>query len=100
MRLPTRLDRYPAKMVSRLADRLIEDYAGDAEHVLDPFCGSGAIIAAASKRGIRASGVDLNPVAQLHFHLKTSGFDCASALALTADWIGEARHRTTRNPIG
>lgn len=95
MRLPTRLDRYPAKMVSHLADRLIERYAAGARNVLDPFCGSGAVLVAARRRGIEVSGIDLNPIARLLSGVKLDGFHPQSALRIANDWIEEAQ-RTTR----
>ena len=62
MRLASKLDRYPAKMVSKLADRLIERYASEAGSVLDPFCGSGAILVAAKRAGLSGlwSGFESN----------------------------------------
>ena len=74
MRLATRLDRYPGKMVSRLADRLIRRYAAEADSVLDPFCGSGVIVVAANRTGLRVSGVDLNPISELFYRVKVQGF--------------------------
>ena len=73
MRLATRLDRYPGKMVSRLADRLIRRYAAGADSVLDPFCGSGAIVVAADRAGLRVSGADLNPISELFYRVKVPG---------------------------
>ena len=91
MRLPTHLDRYPAKMVSRLAGRLVDMYARDADHLFDPFCGSAAVVAAAQQRGIRTTGSDLNPIAELFFRVKLGGFDAAVGYALVSEWIISAR---------
>ncbi len=74
VRLPTRLDRYPAKMVSRLADRLIDRYASGVPTLFDPFAGSGAILVAAKKRGIKVSGADINPISGLFVRVKIDGF--------------------------
>ena len=82
MRLATRLDRYPGKMVSRLADQLVHRYAAEGVSVLDPFCGSGAILVAASRAGSRVSGIDLNPIAELFCRVKIGGFDSARARVL------------------
>lgn len=99
MRLPTRLDRYPGKMVTRLADRLIERYAGDAASVLDPFSGSGAILAAAHRAGIPVAGIDLNPVSELFCRVKVQGFDSARAKELARAWIAAAQRPIAPLPI-
>jgi hypothetical protein len=85
--LPTRIDRYPAKMISRLASSLVERYALDAEHLLDPFCGSGAVLKAGSDRGIRVTGIDLNPFGVLLSGVKLQGFDVKRANAYLDDLI-------------
>ena len=90
MRLATKLDRYPGKMVSRLADHLVQRYAGDAASVLDPFCGSGAILVAASRAGYRVSGIDLNPISELFCQVKIGGFDSVRANELGRAWIAAA----------
>ena len=94
MRLATRLDRYPGKMVSRLADRLIERYAAEADSVLDPFCGSGAILVAANRAGLPVSGMDLNPISELFYHVKIGGFDSARAMELGRAWTAEADRKS------
>jgi SAM-dependent methyltransferase len=99
MRIPTRLDRYPAKMVSKLADHLVERYALRARHILDPFCGSGAILIAAKRRGIAASGIDINPVAELFCKVKLNGFNSAKAFNLAQTWIREAKKAKRLLPI-
>lgn len=100
MRLPTKLDRYPAKMVSRLADHLVDRYALGARRVLDPFCGSGAVLVAAQRRGIPVSGMDLNPVSGLFCNVKLHGFDGLKAQILAGDWIAAARKATRTLPVG
>lgn len=99
MRLPTRLDRYPAKMVSSLADNLIQRYALPARSVLDPFCGSGAILVAAGRYGIPISGIDVNPLAKLFCNVKLFGFDPNAAVSLTRSWIEEAKRARQVLPI-
>ena len=79
--LPTRIDRYPAKMISRLASTLVERYALNATHLLDPFCGSGAVLSAGVARGLRVTGIDLNPFAVLLSKVKVQGFDAELANA-------------------
>jgi hypothetical protein len=80
--LPTRVDRYPAKMISHLAYKLVDRYAIGASHVLDPFCGSGAVLCAASSRKIRVTGVDVNPFGVLLSRVKVEGFDSTRSFRL------------------
>lgn len=80
--LPTRIDRYPAKMISHLAATLVDRYAGDATHLVDPFCGSGAVLWAANMRGKKVTGVDVNPFGVLLTSIKLQGFDLTNAHAL------------------
>lgn len=91
MRLRTRLDRYPAKMVSKLADRLIDRYALNARRIIDPFCGSGAVLVAARRKGIPVSGIDINPIAALFYGAKLQGFDAAIAHRQANAWIKGAQ---------
>src|SRR5437016_4278104 len=97
MRSRTQLDRYPAKMVSRLADRLVLRYAADATRLLDPFCGSGAILVAATRKGIPVTGVDLNPIASLFSHVKMKGFSSVGAARLATRLVSLASK--TRSPL-
>jgi SAM-dependent methyltransferase len=60
---------------------LVERYASDAEHLLDPFCGSGAVLKAGSNRGLRVTGIDINPFGVLLSKVKLEGFDIKRALA-------------------
>ena len=99
MRLANKLDRYPAKMVSKLANRLIEQYASKADSVLDPFCGSGAILVAASHAGLPVAGIDLNPISKLFCRVKIKGFDPARALKLGRAWIAEAQRPIEPLPV-
>ena len=99
MKLATRLDRYPGKMVSKLADDLVRRYALEAVSVLDPFCGSGAILVAASQAGFRVSGVDLNPISELFCRVKIAGFDSARAKELGKAWIAAAGRTIDRMPV-
>lgn len=99
MRLPTRLDRYPAKMVSRLADDLISRYALNATSVLDPFCGSGAVLTAAADAGIDVAGMDINPVGVLLTQTKLNGFDLDVALQAADRVIDRAKALAVPAPI-
>lgn len=88
--LPTRIDRYPAKMISHLAETLVEKYAKEADHLLDPFCGSGAVLRAGSTRGIRVTGIDVNPFGVLLSRVKVEGFDVERANSLCTKLIDVA----------
>ena len=99
MRLATKLDRYPAKMVSKLANRLVQQYASEADSVLDPFCGSGAILVAANRAGLPVSGIDLNPISELFCRVKIKGFDPSRALKLGREWIAEAQRPIEPLPV-
>lgn len=99
MKLANRLDRYPGKMVSKLADQLVERYATEAVSVLDPFCGSGAVLVAASRAGCRVSGIDLNPISELFCRVKLGGFDSDHARELGREWIAAAGQTVDRLPV-
>ena len=56
--------------------------------MLDPFCGSGTTLVECQRRGLRAVGVDLNPIACLISKVKTSSLKAgfaATANAVAAD---------------
>jgi DNA modification methylase len=81
-RVPTKLDRYPAKMVSRLAVRLVDKYASKGRSLLDPFSGSGAVLVAAHNKGLSVSGVDINPISSLYSRVKLGRFDAKTAYSI------------------
>ena len=91
MRLSTRIDRYPAKMVAHLADDLVNRYAANAKRLLDPFCGSGAVLTAALRKGIPVSGIDINPIAGLFCNVKLHGFCVEKSRKLAEDVVKVAR---------
>ena len=99
MRLPTRLDRYPAKMVSRLADKLVSRYAVNAKSILDPFCGSGAVLVAGRRNGLSVTGIDLNPMAGLLSEIKLTGFSVEKATAIANEFVQTARKTKRTFPI-
>ena len=97
--MPTRLDRYPAKMVSHLAERLVREYANDAELLLDCFCGSGAVTYQSVRAGIPTLGLDINPYAVLLTDVKLHGFDAPRADSLIERFTLMARGTSTALPI-
>lgn len=64
---------YPARVDPRTARRLIEGLAHSRGTVLDPFCGSGTVLVEARLAGLRAFGVDANPLAIELTWLKVRG---------------------------
>jgi SAM-dependent methyltransferase len=91
LRIPTYLDRYPAKMVSHLAAKLCKRFVGTGEHVLDPFCGSGAVLSAALTCAERVTGLDVNPYAVLLAEAKLRGFSVNKSRALLIKVSDNAR---------
>src|ERR1051326_3903361 len=98
-RVPGHLDRYPAKMVARLAEVLVSKYVSPGCTLLDPFCGSGAILAAGKANGIDVFGLDLNPYAVLLSQVKLNGFEKSKAEDLCGYWIAKARTSKHELPI-
>jgi len=98
-RLHTYIDRYPAKMVGRLAEHLIARYAKRCARLLDPFCGSGAILKAATKLDIPVVGVDVNPYAVLLSRVKVEGFRHSIGDRLCQATVAMARGCSSRYPI-
>jgi len=99
IRLPTYIDRYPAKMVATLADKLITRYTSRCTELLDPFCGSGAILTAAHQRGIPVAGLDINPYAVLLSKVKLQGFHLPSARNLRDRLVKRATSLQSPPPI-
>lgn len=65
---------YPARMHPATAQRLVElvgQGAPPSAPLVDPFCGSGTVLVEARSVGLRAIGVDLNPLAVLVARAKT-----------------------------
>lgn len=61
----SRLHWYPATFVPQLPRVLIDALSRAGETVLDPFCGSGTVLAEAIRLNRRVVGSDINPVARL-----------------------------------
>jgi SAM-dependent methyltransferase len=65
---------YPARLHPATARLLVELVTAGAPRdlpIVDPFCGSGTALVEARAAGVRAIGVDLNPLAVLVAHAKT-----------------------------
>jgi hypothetical protein len=80
---------YPARLHPATARLLVELVATGAHReapIVDPFCGSGTSLVEARAAGVRAIGVDLNPLAVLVARAKT--------------WTGPARRRKELHQVG
>lgn len=87
-------------MAGGLAQAIATRYLGSDDTVLDPFCGSGAVLAAARPHVRSVTGVDINPYATLLASVKLNGFDSSRAKGLLNDvWALQPRNRATRLPI-
>ncbi len=63
---------YPAMMAPPIARRLISELTREGDIVLDPFCGSGTVLAEAILLNRKAIGYDINPLALLIAKVKTT----------------------------
>jgi hypothetical protein len=86
-----RIERYPAKMVKGLANTLLRRYASKCNHLLDPFCGSGEVLLAASSLGIPVTGYDINPYATLLSGVRLKGFDAQGAARLLREVLAQVQ---------
>jgi hypothetical protein len=78
---------YPARLHPATARVLVELIgAGRGAPIVDPFCGSGTSLVEARAAGLRAIGVDLNPLAVLVARAKT--------------WTAPARRRKQLHQVG
>jgi hypothetical protein len=93
------IDRYPGKMVGHLAERIVSCYGKGAKSLLDPFCGSGAILSAAQNTGIEVVGMDVNPIAVLLSSIKLNGFRLAAAEQKLTKVLDLSRSDKYRLPI-
>ncbi len=78
-------------MVSHLAQKLVRRYAAGADHLVDPFCGSGAILHAGICNNVRVTGVDINPFAVLLSKVKIQGFRTADAMQLCDQMLCQSK---------
>lgn len=68
-------DRYPAKMIPQMASFLVKKYTKPGDTVLDPFCGSGAVLIESAVNGRNGTGLDLNPLAVIYATAKATQYD-------------------------
>ena len=70
-RITHHLFRFPAKFHPPVAHALLRRYTESGQTVLDPFCGSGTLLLAASLEKRHAIGYDVDPVAVFVTAVKT-----------------------------
>ena len=86
--------QYPAMMVPELQGRLIDDLLATdtkARTIYDPFMGAGTVAVEAHMRGLDFVGTDINPMAVLLTHVKTSPPDGETAAEVVRVVVDEAR---------
>lgn len=49
----------------QFVEAMLTRYAREGAYLLDPFCGSGTVLAEASRLGLAATGIELNPAAYI-----------------------------------
>lgn len=72
-------------------DHLSATHGGGALVVLDPMCGSGTVLAAATARGHSARGFDVDPLAVLMSSVATQRIDTAAVVAEGERALANAR---------
>jgi len=95
VRVKTKLNRlhpYPAMVADELALRIAREHVPPGARVLDPFCGSGRLLAACDHADFRV-GIDVNPLACLLTRAKLSNPDLSVLEHLIAE-LPRARHST------
>ena len=70
-----RLHPYHGKFIPQLVEVLLDRYFAPAEHVLDPFAGSGTTLVQALESGLDATGVDVAAFNCLLMRVKTAPYD-------------------------
>ena len=73
-RLTHYIFRFPAKFHPPVVHSLIREYTTSGQTLLDPFCGSGTLLLAATVEGLHAIGSDVDPVAVFVAKVKTHRF--------------------------
>ncbi|WP_293826862.1 hypothetical protein [uncultured Brevundimonas sp.] len=73
--LLSQLHPYPAMVADELANSIESKYFPDGTTVLDPFCGSGRLLAATAAKDVARVGYDANPLACLLSRAKLTPVD-------------------------
>lgn len=86
---------YRGKLSAIDAQQVIQQFHHEGT-LLDPFCGSGTIVYEAQRWGLRALGVDNNPIACLVSRAKTQPTEKASIIAHSQAIINRAKKTTIK----
>jgi 16S rRNA G966 N2-methylase RsmD len=86
-----RLHKYWARKPSNVVAAFLRALAPPGGRVLDPFCGSGVVLAEARALGLTATGIDLNPAAALIAGVTANPPDPGLFDAALADFLEAAR---------
>ncbi len=87
---------YPARMHPDTAFSLVISLSPEGGRVLDPFCGSGTVVAEARRAGRRAFGVDANPLACELAWLKARGITVDESAMLAEAAMEMREHADVR----
>ncbi len=86
-----RLHKYWARKPSNVVAAFLRAFAPPGGRVLDPFCGSGVVLAEARALGLAATGIDLNPAAALIAGVTANPPDPGVFDSALADFLAAAR---------
>ncbi len=79
---------YPAMIANSLAMQLAKKHARPGRQFLDPFCGTGRTLMAATQCGMCAVGLDVNPLAVLIARAKAARVDVKELARLLENCTG------------
>src|SRR5258708_1565266 len=85
------LHPYPAMIADELAVELSSKFVRRGMRVLDPFCGTGRTLMAASERGAHSVGIDINPLAVIVTRAKLAKVDVKTLRTLVDEMPPERR---------
>ena len=101
---------YPARMIPQIACRLIDRYSKPYDLVLDPFCGSGTVVAESmlmkahnsekQKLPRNAIGIDINPLALVLAKVKSTPLDPSRLEEAVGDFLKILDRRIYRLQTG
>lgn len=93
-RLTHGIHPYPAKFIPQIPGSVLDHWALPAGSVvLDPFCGSGTTLLEANIRGLRAVGIDSNPIGCLVSRVKTTPLDAVQCRLIEQGVAAVRRYR-------
>jgi site-specific DNA-methyltransferase (cytosine-N4-specific) len=98
----TRLSRwhpYPAMVADELAVSIAAATVASGARVLDPFCGSGRLLMAASALGAQTFGFDVNPLAILITRAKAADVSLAAIAGLAQDAAAASQSMPVCEPL-